>query len=463
MINFQEIFEKQKAHFNSDKTKTYQWRIDQLDRMEQMLKENQEEFNTAMGRDFKTAYAEQVFESTAPLATIAFTKFMLKKWMEPVEAPLPKFLTKTGHRGEIIREPYGVTLVICPFNGPLLLSLRPAINAIAAGNPVVLKLSESLKATNEMLLKLIPKYFEPESLTAIEGGREVVTELLKLPFDFIFFTGSAPVGKVIMRAAAERLIPVLLELGGQNPVIVDESADIADAAKKIAWGATAWGGQWCTSPGYALVHESVADRFVAESIKALKKMYGEDPRKSPDYSRMISGKAVTRLVELLKGSKIVAGGEYDESERYLAPTLIYPVKWTDKIMQDEIFGPVLPILTYKNIKEAVSQIKSMPKPLAGFVFSSNEKQIQYLLNTLSFGGGAVNQVNIHLFVESMPFGGVGNSGIGNYYGKYGFDSLTHAKSILYEPMGEIIDHLIPPYTPEKIKGLFDWFDYDLAA
>ncbi|MGB8771724.1 MAG: aldehyde dehydrogenase family protein, partial [Candidatus Korobacteraceae bacterium] len=247
----QELFNKQKAYFASDATKTYEWRIDQLDRLIRMLKDNYQRFSDASCNDFKTASQENVFEVSASIATSEFAKSQLKEWMKPVEAPLPKFLAASGHKGVVYREPYGVTLVICPFNGPLLLSLRPAVAALSAGNPCILKLSEALPATDELLLELIPKYFEPESFSAVVGGKEVVTKLLTFPFDFIILTGSVGVGKVVMRAAAEHLTPVLLELGGQNPAIVDETANIPDAAKKIVWGAMAWGGQWCTSPGYA--------------------------------------------------------------------------------------------------------------------------------------------------------------------------------------------------------------------
>ncbi|HTD16010.1 MAG TPA: aldehyde dehydrogenase family protein, partial [Chthoniobacterales bacterium] len=287
-VPLQNLFDKQKAYFATDVTKTYEWRIDQLDRLIRMLKDNYERFSDASRKDFKTAAQENVFEVSASIATAEYTKSQLKDWMKPVEAPLPKFLAASGHKGVVYREPYGVTLIICPFNGPLLLSLRPAVAALSAGNPCILKLSEALPATDELLLELIPKYFELEALSAVLGGREMVTNLLKLPFDFIILTGSVGVGKVVMRAAAEHLTPVLLELGGQNPALVDETANIPDAAKKIVWGAMAWGGQWCTSPGYAVVHESVAEEFVAECKKAVVELYGTDPKSNSDYSRIIS-------------------------------------------------------------------------------------------------------------------------------------------------------------------------------
>ncbi len=458
-VPIEKLFERQRAYFATDVTKTYDWRVDQLDRLIRMLKENYERFANASREDFKAAVQENVFEVSASIATSEFAKSQLKEWMRPVEAPLPKFLAASGHKGVVYREPYGVTLIICPFNGPLLLSLRPAVAALSAGNPCMLKLSEALPATDELLLELIPKYFEPEALSAVVGGREVVTKLLTFPFDFLFLTGSVGVGKVVMRAAAELLTPVLLELGGQNPAIVDETANIPDAARKIVWGAMAWGGQWCTSPGYAVVHESVAEEFVAECKKVVVELYGADPKSNSDYSRVISPTAVERLASLIDPKKVVYGGKSDAPARYLDPTILYPISWSDKIMENEIFGPLLPILTFSDLGNLLEKIKSLPKPLAGYVFSRNQQAIDRVLQSLSFGGGAVNQTNIFLFIESMPYGGVGTSGIGNYYGKYGYDSLTHAKSILISPPDVAIDHLFPPYTSEKVQAINQWFEY----
>src|SRR5215471_16142101 len=349
-VSVRELFEKQKAYFARDVTKSYEWRVEQLDRLIRMLKENYERFSEASRNDFKTALQENIFEVAASIASVEFTKSQLNEWMKPVEAPLPKFLAASGHKGIVYREPYGVTLIICPFNGPLLLSLRPAAAALSAGNPCTLKLSEALPATGSLLLELIPKYFEPEALSAITGSREKVNELLELPFDFIFLTGSVSAGKAVMRAAADHLTPVLLELGGQNPAIVDETANLADAAKKIVWGAMAWGGQWCVSPGYAAVHQSVADAFVAECKKSVVDLYGRNPKGNSDYSRLISSDAVKRLACLIDPGKVVSGGNFDESARYLDPTILYPVSWSDKVMEDEVFGPILPILTFSDLE-----------------------------------------------------------------------------------------------------------------
>jgi aldehyde dehydrogenase (NAD+) len=459
MNQFQEIYDKQKAYFDSDATKTYEWRIDQLTRLENLLSENAQVLEAAISSDFKTAIQEKVFEVHAPLGIAAFAKAQLREWMKPVDVVVPKALRESGHTAKIIREPYGVTLIIGPFNGPLTLLFNPAINVLSAGNPCILKLSEGLPATSTLLLDLIPKYFDPRSVAAVPGSSEEVTELLKLPFDFIFFTGSVKVGKIIMEAAAKNLTPVLLELGGQNPAFVDATANLSDAAKKIVWGATAWGGQWCTSPGYAYVHESIADEFVAECKKALVELYGTDPKSNSDYSRIISPKAVERLATLIDQKNVVAGGAFDPEARYIDPTILYPVTWDDRIMEDEIFGPLLPILTYKDFDAAIREVKKRPKPLSSFLFSRDQKAIDHFLASLSFGGGAINQVNIHLFIATMPFGGVGYAGIGHYYGKDGFDALTHAKSILVSPPDVAIEHLFPPYTMDKVQALSQWFDY----
>jgi aldehyde dehydrogenase (NAD+) len=456
---FQDMFERQKRHFATGATRSYAWRVEQLDRMGRLIGDNEAALRRAIAQDFKTASQEQLFETLACLGEVAFQKSQLMDWMAPTEAPVPRALAASGHRGIVYRDPYGVALIIGPFNGPLLLLLRPAIAALAAGNCCVLKLSVAVKATSALLLELVPRYFEPHAVAAVAGHREETTELLKLPFDFIFFTGSTSTGKVVARAAAENLTPLVLELGGQNPALVDETANIPDAARKIVWGAMAWGGQWCTSPGYAYVHESVADAFVEHAKDSQIDLFGPDPKSNPDYSRVISAGEVSRLAALIDPAKVVIGGRSDPEARYLDPTIVYPVSWDDRIMEDEVFGPILPVLTYRTLDEALGRIAATPRPLAAFIFSRNQSAIDRFAGELSFGGGAVNQVNVHLFVESMPFGGVGAAGMGHYYGKYGFDMLTHAKSMFISPPDVAIDHLLPPYTAEKNAALKTWFEY----
>ncbi|MBV8820366.1 MAG: aldehyde dehydrogenase family protein, partial [Acidobacteriaceae bacterium] len=397
MNTFQDLFDRQKRLFATGATRTYAWRIDQLDRMARLVAENEAALQQAIARDFKTASQEYIFETQACLGEVAFQKSMLKDWMAPTDAPVPRALALTGHRGIVYRDPYGVALIIGPFNGPLLLLLRPAITALAAGNCCVLKLSEKLNPTSSILPGLVQKYFEPDAIAAVTGDRQEATELLRLPFDFIFFTGSTKTGKVIARAAAENLTPALLELGGQNPALVDETANIPDAAKKIVWGKMAWGGQWCTSPGYAYVHESVAEVFVLEAKAALIALYGEDPKANPDYSRIINAHEVSRLAALINPAKVIVGGKSDAEARYLDPTIVYPVSWGDPIMEDEIFGPILPVLTYRTLSEALGRISAAPHALAGYIFSRSQSAIDRFIGELSFGGGAVNQANIHLF------------------------------------------------------------------
>ncbi len=459
MNRFQRIFDAQKALFASGITRTYEWRVEQLDRMARMIRENEKRFQEAMAKDFKTASQEVIFETQASAGETEVQKSQLKVWMKPVEAPVPRFLANTGHKGIVYREPYGVALIIGPFNGPLLLLIRPALAALAAGNTCLLTLSEALPATTDVLLELVPKYFDPTAVTVVAGGKEQNTELLKLSFDFIFFTGSTVVGKIVARAAAENITPVLLELGGMNPAVVDQTANVPDAAKKIVWGAMAWGGQWCTSPGYAYVHESIAAAFVSEAKKALLELFGKDPKSNSDYSRIINARAVERLASLIDPSKVIAGGKSDPQSHYLDPTLLYPITWEDKIMEDEIFGPILPILTFKSFDEAMKRKAATPRALAGFIFSRDQKTIDRFIGELSYGGGGVNVVNVHLFVETMPFGGTGSAGMGHYYGKYGFDALSHAKSMLISPPDVAIDHLYSPFNDAKNQALKGWFEY----
>lgn len=446
---YQSIFEPQKQLYYSDQTKSYAWRMDQLERMERMLNENQNALCHALFLDFHKPPFEQLFEITVPLGVIKYYKENLQTLMQPEEVPIPQGLIDTGNKGIIYKEPYGVTLVIGPFNAPILLLLDPAIAALAAGNPVILKPANTTPHTAQLFAELIPKYFAPEAVSCVTGGRDEITELLKLPFDFIFFTGSATTGKVIMKAAAENLTPVILELGGQNPTIVDESANLDIAADRIAWGHNAISGQWCIAPGYVYVHERVADAFLEKLKASIIRMYGSDPQQSPDLARMISEHDVDRMVSYLIPEKVVLGGRYDKTNKYVEPTVMYPVDWSDAVMQQEIFGPILPVMKYTDLSEIVNIIKRKPKSLAAYIFSKNQDNIDYFLNSVSFGGGCVNQTNIHCWIDSLPFGGVGLSGMGKYYGKAGFDALSNTKAMLIGNPDLELD-VFPPYAGKDI-------------
>lgn len=446
---FQSIFDIQKSHFYSDATKRYEWRIEQLDRMERMLLEHQEEFCAALYQDFRKPPFEQLFEITVPAGVIKYYRENLKELMAPQSVAIPKGLEQTGNRGVILKEPYGVTLVIGPFNAPILLLLDPAIAALAAGNTVILKPANTTPATAALFQKYVPQYFEPENVSVVTGGRDEIAELLALPFDFIFFTGSSAVGKIVMRAAAENLTPVILELGGQNPTIVDETANLDIAVDRIVWGHNAISGQWCIAPGYVYVHESVASEFIAKLKASTVKMYGADPMQSPDFARMISEHDAQRVASYILPEKVVHGGRSDIKARYVEPTILYPSTWDDPALQQEVFGPVLPVMPYRDLKEIVDIMKRKPKSLAAYIFSRSQQNIDYVLGSLSFGGGCVNQTNLHCWIDSLPFGGVGYSGMGKYYGKAGFDALSNTKALLIGNPDLELD-VFPPYAGKDI-------------
>ncbi|QNN59039.1 aldehyde dehydrogenase family protein [Diaphorobacter ruginosibacter] len=446
---FTSLLDAQRAHFFSDITKGQAWRMDQLDRMERMLVENQQAFCDALYQDFRKPPFEQLFEITVPLGVIRYYREHLVELMKPQPAPVPKGLEEQGYRGVILKEPYGPTLVIGPFNAPVLLLLDPAIAALAAGNPVILKPANTTPTVAALFQRLIPEYFDPQAVTVVTGGRAEISELLELPFDFIFFTGSAAVGKVVMRAAAEHLTPVILELGGQNPTVVDATANLDVAVDRIAWGHNAISGQWCIAPGYVYVHRSIADEFIARLKRSITAMYGEDPSRSPDFARMISEHDAERVASYILPEKVVHGGRFDVPGCYVEPTVLYPSSWDDPAMQQEVFGPVLPVLPYDDLGEAINAIKHQPKPLAAYIFSKNQADIDRFLGSVSFGGGCVNQTNLHCWIDSLPFGGVGMSGMGKYYGKAGFDALSNTKSLLIGNPDTPLD-VFPPYSGKDI-------------
>lgn len=450
MVNrFQHLVDAQRETFFSDVTKTYAWRIDQLDRMERMLLDNKEAWCAALKQDFGKPPFEQLFEITVPSGVIRYYRDNLKALMAPEPVAIPKGLQATGNRGVIYKEPYGVTLVIGPFNAPILLLLDPAIAALAAGNTVILKPANTTPATAALFQQLVPKYFEPQNVTVVTGGRQEITDLLALPFDFIFFTGSSAVGKIVMRAAAENLTPVILELGGQNPTIVDETANLDIAVDRIAWGHNAISGQWCISPGYVYVHESIAETFLAKLKASIVRMYGTDPQQSPDLARMISEHDAERVASYILPEKVVHGGRFDIKGRYVEPTVLYPSTWDDPALRQEIFGPVLPVMPYTDLRAAIDIIKRKPKSLAAYIFSKSQASIDLFLGSLSFGGGCVNQTNLHCWIDSLPFGGVGTSGMGKYYGKAGFDALSNTKAMLIGNPDLELD-VFPPYAGKDI-------------
>jgi aldehyde dehydrogenase (NAD+) len=334
---------------------------------------------------------------------------------------------------------------------------RPLVGALAAGNSVLVKPSEVSANVSAVFGKLIPKYFSEEDVVCIEGGADVTTEILKHKFDYIFYTGSTAVGRIIMKAAAEHLTPVTLELGGKSPTIVDRDAEsyLEVAAKRIVWGKLLNAGQTCIAPDYVLVHKDIEQKFVAAVKKVIKSFYGENPKKSDDYSRIISQKHTQRLGNLLEGNrdKIELGGEIDEVEKYVSPTLLRNPDPNTALMQEEIFGPILPILSMDSIEKACDFINNRPKPLALYIFSNNQKTIDYVIDNTSSGGVSINETIAHVSISTLPFGGVGESGMGAYNGKSSFDTFSHKKPIFRRPTWFDLNAKYPPYASNNLSIL----------
>ncbi|MEM9427577.1 MAG: aldehyde dehydrogenase family protein, partial [Pseudomonadota bacterium] len=350
---YQGLLDCQRENFLMDVTKTRAWRLDQPDRIARMLTEQEEAWKAALHTDFGKPPFEQMFEITVPLGNVTYYCEHLDDLMTPEEVSLSEGCKNAGHRGVIHKKPFGVTRVIGPFNAPILLLPDPAIAALAAGNPVILKPANTAPANAALFAELVPQYFEPENVAVVTGGRQEISVLLDLPFDFIFFTGSSTVGKVVMRAAAQHLAPVILELGGQNPTVADRTANLRVSADRIAWGHNAISGQWCIAPGYVYVHAAVADAFLSELKAALTRMCGENPIQSPDFARMISEKDTKLVASYILPEKIVHGGGFDIEQRFIDPTVLYPSTWDDTALQQEVFGPVLPVLPYSDLGEVI--------------------------------------------------------------------------------------------------------------
>ncbi len=385
------------------------------------------------------------------LAGLRDTLSHLRRWSRPrrVMAPLAQFPSCC----EVIPEPYGVSLIISPWNYPVLLGLDPLVAAIAAGNCAVLKPSELAPHVSAVLAEMIAATFPREFVAVVEGGVGTSNELLELPFDKIFFTGSPTVGRIVMAAAARHLTPLTLELGGKSPCIIDETADIALAARRIAFGKVLNAGQTCVAPDYVLIAESCKDAFVAAYRHAIKQMLGENPLGNPALPRIINSRHFERIMELMEGSNAVVGGKGDPESLRIEPTLLMDVVAASPCMQEEIFGPVLPVLVFRRLDEAESFVLSRPKPLACYIFSKSGKNIARLKSHLSYGGGCVNDTIVHLAVAGLPFGGVGNSGMGAYHGHAGFRAFCHEKSVLrkahwldlpfrYQPYGKFKDWIL---------------------
>jgi len=435
--------------FETGRTRSYEWRAAQLDGLLKMLAAEEQAISEALSADVgKPTLEAWIAEISDCVNGTKYIKKNLRKWMKPERVSTA--LAAMPGKSRIIREPLGVVLVITPWNYPFSLAINPIAGALAAGNCVVVKPSEVAPATSVLLARLLPKYLDQEAVAVIEGGVPETTALLAQRFDHIFYTGNGTVGRIVMQAAAKHLTPVTLELGGKSPAIIDASVDLEVSARRVAWTKFYNCGQTCVAPDYLLVHSSVHDAFVAKLQTTLKDFFGDDPQQSKDYGRIVNTRHHRRLMSLLPGSgQVVVGGTADEGDRYLAPTILTEVTPDAPIMRDEIFGPILPVLKVESLDQAIAFINARPKPLALYLFSSSDASYEQVVSRTSSGGMVMNHAMIHLGVHSLPFGGVGESGMGAYHGKHSFDTFSHKKAVLKK--GSMLDPTFayPPYTESK--------------
>lgn len=447
-----EIVERQKAYFASGKTLPVATRKAYLKKLKRVLNDNRQRIADALRADLgKSASESYMCETGLTLSELTYQIRHIGKFTKKQRVPTP--VAQWISRSYRYPSPYGTVLIMSPWNYPVLLSLEPLLEAVAAGNTVVLKPSAYSPATSALLAELIASVFPPEYVATVQGGREENAELLDIPFDYIFFTGSKSVGRIVYEKAAARLTPVTLELGGKSPCIVDETAKIKLAAKRIVFGKYLNCGQTCVAPDYILCHESVKEKLVSEITKQIKAQFGEHPLKNEAYGKMVSRKHFDRVRALIDPEKVVWGGESDEETLKIAPTVMDGVTYDDAVMGEEIFGPVLPILTYRDLDEVIRTVNEGESPLALYFFSSDKRNIEKVLAEARFGGGCINDVVIHLATSNLPFGGFGASGIGGYHGKFGFDTFTHYKAIVdkktiidlpmrYQPYRKFYDKLV---------------------
>lgn len=442
--NIADLVLQQKLFFRTGKTKEIAFRIDQLQHLKKLIVENQETIVAALQADLGKPKLEGILsEISYCIGEISYTINNLKSWAKPKKASVP--LSSLFAKAKVISEPLGIVLIIGPWNYPFSLIIAPLIGAIAAGNCAIIKPSEIAIHTSNIVAQLIGKYFAPNFIATVEGDKEITQVLLTQKFDHIFFTGGTQIGKIIMEAAAKNLTPVTLELGGKSPCIVESDTHLEYTARRVTWGKFLNTGQTCIAPDYLLVNSRIKDDLVAAIKQCIQKFYGTHPIASPDYGRIISPRHFERLIKLLNSGEIVAGGETDANQRYIAPTVITGVNWDDEVMQEEIFGPILPVLEYDNLESAIAQINSRPKPLALYLFSTNKQTQEYVLKATSSGGVCINDTIMHLSSPELPFGGVGDSGIGQYHGKASFDTFSHQKSVLSQSFLFDFKLRYPPY------------------
>ncbi|MBO6183220.1 MAG: aldehyde dehydrogenase [Chryseobacterium sp.] len=449
-MEIQEIVLQQKAFFKTQQTKNLRFRKMYLEKLRDLILENENLLYEAIYKDFgKSKFDTFTTEISFVLNDIKYYLKNLKSLSKPKKVRTN--LANQFGKSRIHNEPLGNILVIGAWNYPYQLSLSPIVVALAAGNCCILKPSEIAENTMKVMAKIINENFPPEYLYAYQGGTDETSELLKLKFDKIFFTGSTKVGKIVYKAAAENLTPVTLELGGKSPAIITKDANLEVAAKRIVWGKFLNAGQTCVAPDYLLVEESVQEQFL-EMLRKNIQQFKYEPQ-SEHYTKIINHKNFQRLIKLIHQDKIYFGGNSDEEKRYIEPTILTNINWKDEVMQEEIFGPILPVISFTNFNLILNEILEHDKPLAAYLFTNTAEEKERFTNKLSFGGGCVNDVIMHLGNENLPFGGVGNSGIGNYHGKFGFETFSHQKAVLERATWGEPNIKYPPYSEKKLNWI----------
>ncbi|MEA5002652.1 MAG: aldehyde dehydrogenase [Christensenella sp.] len=452
MKNAAEIILAQREYFESNTTRSYNFRLQALHRLRDAVVSNEAKICEALNADLHKSYFE-AFETEIGLVVdeITYQIKHLKRLMKPrrVRTPLAQFPSKSFVR----KEPYGVVLIMSPWNYPFQLTIEPLAGAIAAGNTVILKPSDYSRNTSQVMADILGSVFPPEYITVMLGGREANQDLLKQKFDYIFFTGGVTVGKLVMQSASQFVTPVTLELGGQSPCIVDNTANLAIAAKRIAWGKFLNAGQTCVAPNHLFVHESVKDELLSHLKESIRQYYTDDPLSCGYLPKIINQKHFNRLSVLMDGTEVYCGGRTDAQTNSIEPTIIDHATYDLPVMNEEIFGPLLPVLTYSNFDDMLSLIRSHPRPLALYLFSTNRAAVDKVLTTVPYGGGCVNDVVVQLATSRMPFGGVGNSGMGKYHGADSFDTFSHAKSILHKSSTIDLPIRYMPPSDKKLKQL----------
>ncbi|MFI6516915.1 aldehyde dehydrogenase family protein [Spirillospora sp. NPDC050679] len=441
--------ERLRSTFRSGRTRPLEWRRRQLRALRALVTEQEAALTEALRADLGKSPVESYSSELGFVANeIDHTLRHLERWLRPRRVPVPAALLPA--RARTMLEPLGVVLVIAPWNYPVMLSLAPIVGALAAGDCVVLKPSELAPATSAALARLLPEYLDGDAAAVVEGGVPETTDLLEQRFDHVFYTGNGTVGRVVMAAAARHLTPVTLELGGKSPVLVEAGTDLATAARRIAWGKFFNAGQSCTAPDYVLAIGDTAPELERHLAAAIEEMYGADPQSSPDYGRIVNERHFDRVAALLEGGRVVAGGRTDRASRYIAPTVLADVAPDAPVMREEVFGPVLPILRVPDLDAALAFVNERDKPLALYAFTGSEETRRRVLTETSSGAVGFGLPNAHLTVPGLPFGGVGESGMGAYHGRHSIETFSHAKAVLDKPLApDTVRTVYPPFGKVK--------------